>query len=331
MPVPPRASRPAAPRATSAAEAVVIGGCNVDLCGRAALPAVSGDSTPGTVSSAPGGVARNIAENLARLGHRVRLISAVGNDAAGRWLRRATAAAGVDMRGCRVVPGATSAHYLSLHGPDGALLQAVNDMAVLDTLTPESLAREVRHLRRATVIVVDANLREDTLAWLFEQHFGASVFADAVSATKAPRLKPWLRRLHTLKVNRAEAEALGCPPLRTTSQRSRAAAWFRAQGPRRLALSLGEHGLMLTDVEADEQCERPAWPVQVRNPTGAGDALMAGLVHARLAGWSLPRSAEFALGCAALTLTHESTTHPALGERAVRALQRRGPRAGPAR
>jgi pseudouridine kinase len=300
---------------------VVIGGCNVDIAGRAALVARPGDSTPGSVRQSPGGVARNIAENLARLGHPVRLVSALGRDAAGRWLRARTAAAGVDVRGCIGVPGAGTAHYLSLHGPDGALLQAVNDMAALESLAPEHLARERRHLQAARAIVVDANLRADTLAWLFAQDLAAPFFADAVSAAKAPRLQPWLARLHTLKLNRAEADALGAPALGTRAARRRFAASLRRAGVQRIALSLGTGGLLLSD--ADAQDERPAWRAPIRNTTGAGDALMAGLVHAALRGWPAQRAADFALGCAALTLGCAETNHPRFSERAVRALQRR--------
>ena len=300
---------------------LVIGGCNVDVAGHTSTPARPGDSTPGTVRQSPGGVARNIAENLARLGHPVRLVSSVGRDAAGRWLRAQTAGAGVDVRGCLIVEGTATAHYLSLHGPDGALLQAVNDMGVLDALSPAHLAREHRHLRAARAIVVDANLRPDTLAWLFTQDFAAPVFADAVSAAKAPRLQPWLQRLHTLKLNRAEAHALGAAAVGTTTARRRFAAALQRSGVQRVALSLGHGGLLLTD--ADVQTERPAWPVPARNTTGAGDALMAGLVHAALRGWAAERAADFALGCAAMTLACPETNHPGLSERAVRALQRR--------
>jgi pseudouridine kinase len=323
MPPGTRAPRPAAPRAVAAGDGpvVVIGGCNVDLSGRARGPVAAGDSSPGQVHSAPGGVARNIAENLARLGHAVRLVTGVGDDPAGRWLRQATSDAGVDVRGCRAIAGAASAHYLSLHDARGRLLHAVSDMAVLDHLTPARLAAERPHLRRAAAIVVDANLREDSLAWLFAQGFAAPIHADAVSAAKAPRLQPVLHRLHTLKLNRAEAAALGAPPLRSPAQRVRAAAWFLERGVRRLALSLGEGGLLLAT--ADAVLERPAWDVPAHNATGAGDALMAGLVHAALAGWPPARAADFALGCAALTLSHAATNHPDLGERAVRLLQRR--------
>ena len=327
MPVRPT-PRPAASTAARDGTVVVIGGCNVDIAGRAAQAAPPGDSTPGTVRTSPGGVARNIAENLARLGHPVRLVSALGRDPAGRWLRAQTAAAGVDVRGCTTVAGAATAHYLSLHAPDGALLQAVNDMAVLDALSPERLARERRHLQAARAIVVDANLRADTLAWLFSQELAAPVFADAVSAAKAPRLRPWLPCLHTLKLNRAEAQALGAPTLDTAATRRRFAAALHRDGPQRIALSLGPGGLLLVD--ADAQMERPPWPEPGCNTTGAGDALMAGLVHAALRGWSSERAAEFALGCAALTLASPETNHPRFSERAVRALQRRQRSAGSA-
>ena len=56
----------------------VIGGANVDLCGSAIGPVVPKDSNPGRVRMTAGGVGRNIAESLARLGLPVRLICAPG-------------------------------------------------------------------------------------------------------------------------------------------------------------------------------------------------------------------------------------------------------------
>jgi pseudouridine kinase len=333
--MPPIAPRsPAGRPAPSAGGIIVLGGCNVDLSGRADGAMVPGDSSPGEVRRAAGGVARNVAENLARLGHAVRLVSCVGQDAAGRWLRRTTAEAGVDIGGCRAVRDGATAHYLSLHGPDGRLLGAVNDMAVLNALTPERLARERRHLQSAAAIVVDANLSAAALQWLFEQDLPAPVFADAVSAVKASGLKPWLGRLHLLKLNRAEARALGAGGLDTHAERRACAAALLDAGVRQVALSLGPDGLWLADRSG--HAERPAWPVPARNATGAGDALLAGLVHATLAGWPGPRAADFALGCAALTISHPETNYPGLSLQAVQRLQRRCrrpqlPRSGPSR
>ena len=59
---------------------VVVGGANMDICASPANALTMHDSNPGSVVTSPGGVARNIAENLARLGVDARLIAAVGAD-----------------------------------------------------------------------------------------------------------------------------------------------------------------------------------------------------------------------------------------------------------
>ena len=67
----------------------------MDLKVQTRTPAVTGTSNPGHAIWAPGGVGRNIAETLARLGNPVELIAAVGGDPAGVELVERTKAAGV--------------------------------------------------------------------------------------------------------------------------------------------------------------------------------------------------------------------------------------------
>src|ERR1044072_9628730 len=62
---------------------VVIGGANVDVKVRSLAPLAYRTSNPGHAHTSPGGVARNVAENLARLGTPTHLIAAVGQDPAG--------------------------------------------------------------------------------------------------------------------------------------------------------------------------------------------------------------------------------------------------------
>src|SRR3954452_1252195 len=57
---------------------VVVGGANLDVKARSTRSAVPATSTPVAASMAAGGVGRNIAENLARLGTRTHLIAAIG-------------------------------------------------------------------------------------------------------------------------------------------------------------------------------------------------------------------------------------------------------------
>ena len=102
--------------------AVVVGGANVDVMARPDAAAVPGTSNPGRVTVTPGGVGRNIAENLARLGTPVHLVAAVGSDAARRpGCSGATAAAGVDVEHVRRGPAATGT-YIALLDDDGELV-----------------------------------------------------------------------------------------------------------------------------------------------------------------------------------------------------------------
>ncbi|KNZ31056.1 MAG: hypothetical protein AD742_19375 [Methylibium sp. NZG] len=349
---------------------MVLGGANVDTVATAAAGLGHGmrlgDSTPGRVRTSPGGVARNVAENLARLGHAVGLIAAVGDDAAGRTLLAATRQAGVDVSACAVLAGEATASYVSLHEPDGTLRAAVNDMQVLERLTPAVLAPHAAALHEAALWVVEANLSDSALAWVFSQHAAACsaapVFADAVSAAKCMRLRPWLERVHTLKLNRLEAQALCGLPTATYAEVEAAANWLHARGVVNVVVSVGAEGLFFSASNAarrlgapgrpagqlsDERGWLPAFvmpgavqgavpgavpsavpsaaqvadarraaPAVALNTNGAGDALMAALVHTHLVNPSqtapLAHAARFASACAAITLTAPAANHPDL-------------------
>ena len=62
-------------RLRTEAPVFVIGAVNMDLAGTPEGPLRAGDSNPGRVSLTPGGVGRNIAENLRLLGRKVDLVA----------------------------------------------------------------------------------------------------------------------------------------------------------------------------------------------------------------------------------------------------------------
>src|SRR5215813_15065375 len=119
---------------------VVIGGANMDIKCRIAGATVMATSNPGNQQATRGGVARNIAEALARLGIATALISAVGRDPFGERLLAETAAEGVDTSGMGRfdLPTGTYTATLDKHGE---LVVAVAAMGILDSLTPRWLAR----------------------------------------------------------------------------------------------------------------------------------------------------------------------------------------------
>jgi pseudouridine kinase len=301
---------------------LVVGAANMDIAGSSPHRLEPGDSTPGRIRHAPGGVARNVAENLARLGHPVQLLCAVGDDLFGRSLLAQTRSAGVDVDACWVLQGEATSSYLSLHGPDGDMAVAVNDMSILDCITPQRLQPHVHLLREAAVLVLDGNLPEPALEWLFTHAGPTPVFVDPVSAFKCRRFLPWLGGVFALKVNRLEAQALWGRPVDSDAAVADAAQWLHAQGVQQVVLSLGDRGAYWS-ARAGRCGWEPALPVAMVNATGAGDALMAGLLHGHLQGRDLSQAVQFATGCAALTLAAPQANHAGLSDAAVRALLQR--------
>jgi pseudouridine kinase len=291
---------------------VVFGAANVDIAASTTLALAAGDSTPGRITTAAGGVGRNIAENLARLGHPTRLVTAVGDDLQGQFLRDHTRRAGVDVSAWVVLPGQTTGTYLSLNNPDGSLLAAVNDMAVLGLLTPSHLASHTARLANARAWVVDCNISEACIDWVMHNSAGKPVFVDGVSSHKCLKVLPYLAQIHTLKINRLEAQALTGLPVNSAAQAIAAAQSLCALGTQNVVVSLGSGGVCWSSLSGHGQL--PALQVSVVNSNGAGDALTAGLVHGALADWPLDQAVHFANACAALTMLSASANHPDLSE-----------------
>lgn len=288
---------------------VVVGGINIDICGKAFAPLIRGDSNPGTVRLSPGGVGRNIAHNLRLLDCPVRMLTALGGDVFARRAEEDCAALGIDLsRALRVPEGATSS-YLVIEGPEGDMDLALCDAALADRITPDYLASQRELLDGAAAVAADANLSAEALAWLAE-HCAAPIFADPVSVTKAKKLLPLLGRLYCLKPNLMEAELLSGAEIRDRLSLELAASRLLDTGLRRVCVSLGSRGVCCA--WGTERCLVPCPETRLVNSSGGGDALMAGLIRAFLDGLSMEDSARFALACSSIAVESEETVNPRL-------------------
>lgn len=293
---------------------VCIGGANMDIKCRIAGRTVMGSSNPGATMLAPGGVARNIAHNLARLGVRTALISIVGQDAFGEQLLAATAAAGVDTEGVLQAAGSTGSYSAALDAR-GQLILGVAAMGIVERLTPRRLAAAHARLAGADLVVADSNLRVDALDWLldFTAERGLRLALETVSVPKGGRLKRLPaagRPLFALFCNRAEAAALtGRADLRTAAQR------LHERGVRHVGIGLGRRGMFVSD--GAQRRSVAALPARVVDVTGAGDAAVAGTLYGLLRGKDLATAARYGQAAAALTLAREQSVNPALNERAI--------------
>jgi pseudouridine kinase len=291
----------------------VIGGANVDIHGAAYQPLRLRDSNPGSVHVSPGGVARNVAENLSRLGVDCRLVTAVGKDPHGEMLLAHGRETGIDMR---YVHAPTST-YLAVLDRSGNMQVAVADMAIMDQLTAARLEPLRNAIGETSLLVIDANLPDDALGWVVNTFPDHDIFADTVSTAKAMRLKPYLGTLHTLKTNPAEAEALTGFEARTGADLDRTADWLHAQGVHRLFLTRAEDGLFYSTLNDRGHVTLEQHGDDVRSSTGAGDAFLAALAYARLQNWPLDGTLQFAGAAAELTIADRSPSSPALSLTAI--------------
>lgn len=255
---------------------VIIGSANIDVAGYSHESLNYADSNPGKIKFTPGGVGRNIAQNLALLGNKAWLLSAVGSDFYGQSLLTQTNQSGVYVDKCLIVPGENTSSYLSLLDNTGEMLVAINDMNISNAITAEYLAQHREFIQRAKVIVADCNISEEALAWILDNAANVPVFVDPVSAWKCVKVRDRLNQIHTLKPNRLEAETLSGIALSGREDVAKVAAWFHQHGLNRLVLSMGGDGVYYSDISGESGWSAPI-KTNVINVTGAGDAMMAGL------------------------------------------------------
>ena len=196
---------------------------------------------------------------------------------------------------------------------------AVSDMSICDLITPAYLEANLGILRNAQVVVADANIPAETLAYLAE-NCQVPLFVDPVSTVKAEKIRPILSAIHTLKPNRMEAELLSGVPIRSLEDVPKAAGVLLDQGVHRLFISLGSDGVYAAT--EDEGIWLPTLPGNMVNTTGCGDAYMAALVWAYLEGMDLRQTALAGLAAGAIAMESSKTINPNMSADAVRARTR---------
>jgi pseudouridine kinase len=293
---------------------VAIGSSGLDIVGRAVEVLQMGTSNPAALRMSPGGVARNVAENLARLGTDVYLVSAVGNDPEGQLVLAQAAEAGVHVDTVLTVPGARTGAYLAVLDEQGNLHLAMDDMRIVDAVTPDHLRACKSLVENASVVFVDGNLSPRSLALVVRlaRQAGVPVAADPTSISLAARFADLLGDLWLFMPNEAEAAALVPHPLLHVD-RVRAldtAHHLVALGVEAAVITMAEFGVAYASPEVSGLV--PAVQTVVLDPTGASDAQTAAVVFALLNDIPLDEAVRLGASAAALTLRTPGSVVPNL-------------------
>ena len=293
---------------------LVLGSTAVDTIAYPQTPLEEGVAVPAHMRTASGGVARNIAENLARLGQPVALISAVGADAAGDRLLTELQAVGVDTQAILRSEAYPTGRYVGVLRPQGGLYHGLHDMRISATLTPAHLRAYAHLFEEAAALVLDANLPKATLRTAFSLARKAHlpIAADPTSPQLATRLQRYLPRLALITPNHQEAAALLGRSLNPShlNEVASAAKALVTRGVDLAVITLAEFGLWYAT--ADASGHLPALRTEIIDPTGAGDALTAVLVYGLLHGLPVDDAIQLGISAAALALNAEGNVPPDL-------------------
>lgn len=296
---------------------VVIGGLNLDIAGLCGQIYREKDSNIGTVELSAGGVGHNIAQNLAKLGVPVELITVYGDDHFGRILEEECKKDGISLNYAAWIPGGKSCTYLYVTDSQGEMMSAVNAMELINSVTPEFLESRKELINGASLCVVDANISEESIRWLGE-NCTVPMYADPVSTIKLPRLRSLLPRLDGFKPNALEAQLLTGVEITDEASAKCAADRLLEMGVKNLFISLGKDGIFCCN--RSESALVPIVKTDIVSVNGAGDCSMAVICWARYRfgdTLSMRRIGEMTQRAASLTLQTHKTVSPMLCEEAI--------------
>jgi pseudouridine kinase len=286
---------------------LVVGAAGIDSKGKAKAPFTLGTSTPGTIRVSLGGVARNIADNLARLGIEAILLSAVGAGGSGQRILTSAAGVGINIDYMIVSAEHHTSAYIALLDEKGNLVMSVDDMEILSIITPQVINRRRSLIKNAAIVVFDTNLPETTIAALVKvaNRYGIHLCADPTSNTLTTRLKPHLPDLFMIIPNVFEAEILSGKSIKDENQAVTAARTLINAGVKVVIITLAEAGVVYASARASGHI--PAVATEVVDPSGAGDALTAAVVFGLLNNIPLDEAVRLGASAAALTLACSDT------------------------
>lgn len=299
----------------------VVGGANMDIVGYPYQELKRQDSNPGGVKVSMGGVGRNIAENLARLGTHTKMFTVVGDDIYGNQIIKESEKIGIDMSHVKKVQDDGTGTYLAILDHENDMDVAIASMNIFKKLDRKYLEDCKQVIQKSQIIVFDTNLEEDVFRYGVELFKDNDLFLDTVSHTKALRAKSIIGAFHTIKPNRLEAEALSGIAIHDDQDLKRACKYFHAEGVKNVFITLGPDGVFYSDGQMHGIMKAPK--MTPKNATGAGDAFQAALVYAELHGFPIKEKVKFAIGASVMAMNAYETINQDLSETEIRKIMKK--------
>ena len=287
---------------------LVLGASIVDILGFSRSTYKQKDSIPGNIKISLGGVCRNIAENMSRVGVNTKFISILGDDEQGRNILEHSKIIGYDMEHTLLLENRRTPTYMAILDEGGEMVSAIVDMNSLDEMDEDFIDSKAEVISNAEYTFLDSD-NPKLLEYILNNYYGKTKFVlDPVSAVKAEDVKHLIKYFHTIKPNRYEAEILCGFKIKSYDDLKKAGEYFLSLGIKNIFISLDEDGIFYTN--GVEEGKVKAKNIKVKNTTGAGDSFVAGVGYGYMNGLSLEDTVKYAIAMSAITISHEDTINP---------------------
>lgn len=230
------------------------------------------------VKRSAGGVSRNIAHQLSLLNIPTQLITVIGTDADGVWLKHVCEDAGIRLDASLTVPG--TGKYTGIINDDGSLFTALLSNALVHLITPQYLTVHQSLLSTAAFLLADANLNADTMEWLisFCNNNNIPLIIEPVSVPPAKKLAHVnLKGLYMITPNEDELPAICNTQSKNTEDQVKE---LLERGVQHIWLHKGVEGSVMYSNEETLRLHAPE--AKVVDCTGAGDGSVSGFIMAKV-------------------------------------------------
>ena len=292
---------------------VVIGATFVDIKGYPMHKYIAGGRNAGNIEYVHGGVARNVAEDIANVELRPTFVTLVDETGAGADVVRKLDKHKVNTSFIKTVPDGMGT-WLAIFDNEGDVCASISKRPDLTEISHiiEEQADEI--FKDATGIVVEIDMDKELNKMIFKyaDKYNLPVFALVSNISIAVERRDFIKQVECFICNEQEAGVFFADDYTETSVEDLQvilARKVKAAGLNKMVITLGERGSVYADKDGNSGfC--PAKKVNVMDTTGAGDAFLAGVTIGITHGKTLAESCEIGTNLSASVIATKDNVCP---------------------
>lgn len=292
----------------------VIGGCNIDFIARSYDKINMYDSNPGYLEYSFGGVAKNISENLTRLGVKNSFITIIGDDSYSKELKDYLSGLNIDYSNSKFLNNSSLSQYISILDENNDLFTAISAMSILDEIDINFISKKIDYLKTFEYIIMDTNLKESVLEYICKNCSKSKVIIDCVSRKKSLKLKKVLKYLYAIKPNLYEAVELSGIVYNGEKSLLEIGKFFIKSGLKKIFISLGKEGIFYYD-GSNYGIMKLEDKILIKNTSGCGDSAISGIVYGDINNFDIDEITRFGISAGSITAQSDNTVSKTMSEK----------------